>query len=275
MSGKEIRLSKLFNPKSGKSMIIPIDHGIVMGNPEGLEDPVKVLEKLVELKIDGVLIGVGLTKITSHLFKGKDAPARILTVDFPMMSTIPGEIGDIIDYEITSSVEFALKWDFNAIKVLFPWGLEKDVQMKVVKTTAYFAQECDKWGMPLMVEPVLMGNMIPVEKKKDPSMIEHASRIALELGADILKVPYTGEIERFSEFVKRIHLPVVILGGPKMDSVSDILRVAKESMLAGAKGTVFGRNVWQNPNMEKLIKALEDIVHRDEEVERTMKKYGL
>lgn len=275
MTGKDIRLSRLFNSRSKKSVIIPVDHGLVMGNVEGLEDPIEMLKKLVELNVDGVLLGPGIAKNTVELFFGKNVPARILTVDYPMMSVIPGEVGDVIEYDLISSVEFALKWNLDAVKVLFPWGLEKEIQLKVVKITAKLAKECDEWGMPFMVEPVLLGEKIPPEEKKNPSMIEHASRIALELGADILKVPYTGDLKEFSRFVDRVHLPVFVLGGPKMDSVNDMLKVAEDSMRAGAKGLVFGRNVWQNSNMEKIVMALKEIVHNDKKVEEVIQEYGL
>jgi len=275
MNGKEIRFSKLVNSKSKKSVIIPIDHGLVMGNVLGLENPFETLKKLVELNIDGILLTPGIMKTSSEFFRGKNMPARILTVDYPMMSVIPGESDNVIEYNLISSVEFALKWDCEAVKVLFPWGLEKEIQMKIVKLTAELAQKCDDWGIPLMVEPVLLGEKIPVEKKKDPSMIEHASRIALEIGADILKVPYLGEMNRFETFIKRIKLPVFVLGGPKMESVLDMLKVAEESIKAGATGLIFGRNIWQNPDMEKLIEGLKEIVHNNKSSEEVAEKYSI
>lgn len=275
MSAKDIRLSRLMNSESKKSVIIPIDHGLVMGNISGLENPFETLKKLVELNIDGILLSPGVMKNSSEFFRGKNMPARILTVDYPMMSVIPGESSDVIEYNLMSSVEFALKWDCEAVKVLFPWGLEKEIQMKIVKLTAELAQKCDDWGMPLMVEPVLLGEKIPPEKKKDPSMIEHASRIALEIGADILKVPYLGEVKRFEVFIKHVKLPVFVLGGPKMESVRDMLKVAEDSIKAGVTGLIFGRNIWQNPDMEKLIEALKEIVHKNKSSKEIIEKYSI
>ena len=275
MNGKRIRLSRLFNPKTGKTVIIPIDHGLIMGNIEGLSDPVRVLKDLIELEIDATLMSPGLGKISSDLFLGKNTPARILTVDFPLPSTTPGNFEDIISHEPAATVEFALRWGFDAVKILFPWCTDKEVLAKTIKLVSEFSEKCDVWGMPLMLEPVLWGISIPEEKAKDPALLENAARMAMEIGADIVKMPYTGDVSRFSEFVSSIHVPVVVLGGPRMKSVRDVLKVAEESIKAGAKGIVFGRNVWQNPSMKDLVKALEDIVHRGSTAEEVIEKYHL
>ncbi len=275
MSGKRIRLSRLFNPETGKTVIIPIDHGLIMGNIAGLSDPVEVLEDLIELEVDATLMSPGLGKITSDLFLGKSAPARILTVDFPLLSTTPGDFEDIISHEPAATVEFALRWNFDAVKVLFPWCTDEKVLTKTIKLVSEFVEKCDAWNMPIMLEPVLWGKSIPEEKAKDPALLEHAARMAMELGADIIKMPYTGDINRFSEFVRSIHVPVVVLGGPKMDSVKDVLKVAEESVKAGAKGIVFGRNVWQNPSMKELVKALKEIVHEGSTAEEVIERYNL
>ncbi len=275
MSGKQIRISKLFDSKSGNAVIIPIDHGLVMGSVEGLSDPVDVLEKLVKLGIDATLMSAGLAKITTELFEGKNAPAKILTADSPLISNVPGNFDGVLAHKPVATVEYAIRWGFDAVKVLFPWGSDKEIQAATIELTANFANECDRWGIPLMVEPVLWGKAIPKERQRDPKLIENAARIALELGADILKMPYTGDLQNFSKLIKDFHVPVVVLGGPKMESISDVLGVAKESIKSGAKGIVFGRNVWQYPAMDDLVYALQDIVHKNADVEEVIKKYNL
>ncbi|WP_036226422.1 class I fructose-bisphosphate aldolase [Mesoaciditoga lauensis] len=271
MNIKEFRISKLLNSKSGKSVVIPIDHGLVMGNITGLSNPIETLKKLIELKIDATLMSPGLAKITLELFASKDAPARILTMDIPLMSTIPGETGEVIGHETISTVEFAIKYGFDSVKVLLPWGEKENVQMESIRVVSRLATECDKWQLPLMVEPVLWGNAVPKEKKKDPTLIEHAARMALELGADILKIPYTGNQQEFKDLINSLRVPIFILGGPKMNEVIDTLKVAEESVRAGAKGVVFGRNVWQNSQMEMIIKSLQMIVHDDMDANEVIK----
>ncbi|PNR99622.1 hypothetical protein X927_05285 [Petrotoga mexicana DSM 14811] len=95
--------------------------------------------------------------------------------------------------------------------------------MESIEVVEKVANECDKWNIPLMVEPVLWGNSIPKEKKNDPELIEHASRMALEFGADILKIPYTGDETEFKELVNNLKVPVFVLGGPKMNDMEQPL----------------------------------------------------
>lgn len=275
MGIKDLRLSHILNPKSGKSVIIPIDHGLIMGNIAGLQDPLGTLENLIRLGIDATLISPGIAKITTDIFSSKDAPGRILTIDLPLSSTIPGESGNIIGHKIIANLEFALRNAIDVVKVLLPWGEKDSVQMESIEVVATVANNCDKWNIPLMVEPVFWTSHTSKEKKTSANLIGHAARIALELGADVLKIPYTGNILEFKELLNNLKVPVFVLGGAKMDSIEDILKIAKESIEAGAKGIVYGRNVWQNSKMESLINALKEIVHENASVDEVIKKHNL
>lgn len=275
MSAKQIRIARLLNPKSGKGVNIPIDHGSVMGSPPGLADPMAVLEKLIALGIDSTLMNPGFAKISEHLFENKMAPGRVLTSDLPLMCTVPGQSDMVMGQEQVASVEAAIRGGFDCMKVLLIWGIDPTTQMHSLKFIAQLAEECDKWQMPLMVEPVFWGPNIPVERRNDPELIEHGARIALEIGADILKMNYTGDMVTFKELIRRMKVPVMVLGGPKTESLRDVFVVARESIDAGAKAIVFGRNVWQHPQMDNVVQALQDIVHEDMDVDAAMDKRGL
>lgn len=270
MSGKQIRLSHLVNPTSRKSVTIPVDHGIALGSIPGLTEPLAVLARLIELGVDAVLLGPGLAKISTGMFERRDAPARILTVDYALFSSIPGRPAGASETGMISSVECALRYDCDCLKVVLVWGLERDKQLENLKLVGKLADECDKAGLPLMVEPVLWGDLIPREVKNDPELIEHAARIGLEVGADVLKIPYTGDPESFSRMVRRLSVPVMVLGGPKMGTSRDLLQIASDSIRSGAQGIVFGRNVWQSASMEPLVRALQDVVHLGADVDAAM-----
>jgi len=275
MGAKEIRIARLLNPESGKAVNIPVDHGSVMGNVPGLTDPVATLERLIELGIDSTLVNPGFAKITEHLFESKAAPGRVLTSDLPLMSCIPGAADGILGQEPVASVESAVRGGFDAMKVLLMWGMDEKIMMHSMRFIANLAEECDLWNMPLMVEPVLWGEQIPDEKRNDPELIGHGARIALEIGADILKMPYTGDQEGFADLVRRMKVPVMVLGGPKSESLRDVFVVARESIDAGAMGIVFGRNVWQHPQMDDVVRTLQDVVHKSMDVDTAMANHGL
>jgi len=275
MGAKEIRIARLLNPETGKAVNIPVDHGSAMGSVPGLTDPMAVLEKLIALRIDSTLLNPGFAKITEHLFENKMAPGRVLTSDLPLMSTIPGQSEGVMGQEPIANVETAVRLGFDCMKVLLIWGVDPALQMHSLKFIAQLAEECDRWEMPLMVEPVFWGPNIPAARRNDPELIEHGARIALEIGADILKMNYTGDLAGFKDLVRRVRVPVMVLGGPKADSLRDVFIVARECIDAGAVGVVFGRNVWQHPRMEDVVRALQDIVHKGMAVDAAMKNRGL
>jgi class I fructose-bisphosphate aldolase len=275
MNGKSTRISRLCNSTTGRSIIIPVDHGIAMGAIAGLRDPLDVLARLVALRIEGTLLTPGLWKVAGALFQGREAPARVLTADLPLLSALPGEPADVSESDVFVTTEFALRHAFDAVKVLLVWGLERDKQMSSLKMVGRMAEECDRCGLPLMVEPVLWGPGVPPERKNDPSLIESAARVALELGADILKIPYTGEVEPFGDIVRRLRIPVLVLGGPKMGGIRDVFQVARDSVRAGARGIVFGRNVWQHPSMDSVVRGLIDVVHDNVDVEVAIAKHDI
>ena len=275
MGAKEIRIARLLNPESGRAVNIPVDHGSVMGNVPGLTDPVATLERLIELGIDSTLVNPGFAKITEHLFESKAAPGRVLTSDLPLMSCLPGKQERVMGQEQVASVEAAVRGGFDCMKVLLIWGVEEKLMMHSLRFIAKLAEACDLWNMPLMVEPVNWGEQIPAEMCNDPGLIEHGARIALEIGADILKMPYTGDQEGFADLVRRVKVPVMVLGGPVSESLRDVFVVARESTDAGALGIVFGRNVWQHPRMDDVVRTLQDIVHRGMDVDAAMANHGL
>jgi class I fructose-bisphosphate aldolase len=272
----EKRVNRLFNCSNGRAIVIPIDHGFYRGNVKGLEDPYQLMESLIQEGVDATLMSFGMGKMTNNLFAAKNAPARILTIDYPLFSNIPGESQGVLDYSMCSTVEQALKWGFDCVKVLLVWGLKPDLQMKEIKCISSLVAECDQADMPVMMEPVFHGEYIPAEKKSDPKLIAHAARLALELGADVLKMPYTGDVNSFQTITNALHVPIVILGGPKMNSIADVFRVARESVEAGGRGVVFGRNVWGDQSiMVKMVRGLKDAVYNLDDPQTIVAKYGL
>jgi DhnA family fructose-bisphosphate aldolase class Ia len=88
-----------------------------------------------------------------------------------------------------------------------------------------------------------------------------ACRLAFEHGADLVKTYYTGSPDSFQYVIDNCPLPVLIAGGPKMDSTQEVLQVVDDAMAAGSAGVVFGRNIWQSSNMRGMIAAFQHIIH--------------
>ncbi len=105
-------------------------------------------------------------------------------------------------------------------------------------------------------------------------MVSHAARLGAELGADIIKTNYTGDVESFKAVVECCLAPVVIAGGPKAKTALDTLEMTKEAMQAGAAGLSIGRNVFQHENPTAIAQALVAIVHEGASVEAASKILG-
>ena len=97
-----------------------------------------------------------------------------------------------------------------------------------------------------------------------------ACRLAFEHGADVLKTYATGSAESFREVTRNCPNPVLIAGGAKMDSERAVLQVVRDTLDAGGRGVVFGRNIWQGPHPAKTIKALRHLIHDDGTVDDAM-----
>ena len=105
----------------------------------------------------------------------------------------------------------------------------------------------------------------------DVNVVKHAARVGAELGADIVKVNYTGSAESFKEVVDGCPVPVVIAGGEKTETDEQILQMVRGAMDAGAGGVSIGRNAFQHINPEKITRAIYNIVHHDYTVEKAVK----
>ncbi|GAF75206.1 unnamed protein product, partial [marine sediment metagenome] len=104
----------------------------------------------------------------------------------------------------------------------------------------------------------------------DPANVKHAARAGAELGADIVKVVYTGSIDSFAEVVRGCPVPVIIAGGEKMGSDKEIFEMVSDALKAGAAGVSIGRNAFQHKNPDKMVRALSRMVHENVDIEEAL-----
>jgi len=122
--------------------------------------------------------------------------------------------------------------------------------------------------MPLVAMMYSRGPKIKDEY--DVNNVKHAARVGAELGADIVKVVYTGSVESFKDVVNGCPVPVVIAGGPKMNSDEDIFKMVEGALEAGAAGVSIGRNAFQHKTPDKMVQALSKMVHKNASVEEAI-----
>lgn len=259
MNGAELRLGRLFDRESGRSFIVAFDHGTSLRVPPEVGKPLEVLENIVAGEPDGVLISPGMLKQAAHLFAFRGAPAAVLRADWAVLDErMKGDIGE--HYRVLCTPGDALALGAGAMVMYLIMGPEQGTMFSDnVRAIAEAAQEAQRVGMPFIVEATLWGSRMP--DRKDPDLLAYCCRIAAELGADAIKTEYTGDPETMAAVIDGCGVPVLTLGGAKGGSDEAVLEAARGAIEAGARGLIFGRNVWQADDPVKMSASLREAVH--------------
>ncbi|MFH1213184.1 MAG: hypothetical protein V1681_03795 [Candidatus Neomarinimicrobiota bacterium] len=263
ISGKTVRLNRLFNPSDGKAVCVAADHGWMSDPTPNVTNLRHILDEVVKGSPDGILVSYGTARRMSDLFTGKGSPALIIRADWMNMPRLdqPGGVLPVSEFQkkATSCAKDALRVGASAITIYYFVGYSADFEALNIEQDAVFAQECRRIGLPVIIEPMVVGKQIPDDQIADALIA--AARIAVELGADALKIPYTGDVISFRKLVEAAGVPVLVLGGVKFDDPADALRLVEEALQAGAHGTVFGRNVTMAADPRRMVADIGSLVH--------------
>jgi class I fructose-bisphosphate aldolase len=260
MIGKKIRLERILDRNSGKTVIIPMDHGISSGPISGLIDMKKTVAEVSEGGANAIVIHKGLVE-TGHRKRGKDLGLIIHLSASTSLSPDPhAKI-------LVCTVEEAMKLGADAVSIHVNIGADDEKEM--LRDFGKVSNDAKEWGIPLLAMLYTRGQKI--KNEYDAKVVKHAARVGAEIGADIVKVPYTGSPESFKEVVEGCFVPVVIAGGPQMETDRDVLIMVKGSMEAGGSGVSIGRNAFQHSKPSLIVKAISKIVHEDYSVNDALK----
>ncbi|MBI2183578.1 MAG: class I fructose-bisphosphate aldolase family protein [Thaumarchaeota archaeon] len=256
VSGKNIRLNRI--TASGRMICVPMDHGVSNGPLRGLD----TMDETIRLVEKG-----GATAILVHkgIIRTMGSPTQMGLIMHASGSTSLGLAPN--RKMLVSSVEEAVRLGADAVSVHVNVGCKEEPEM--LQDLGMIADSCDEWNMPLVAMMYPRGENI--KNPSDPATLAHAARIGSELGADIVKTPYSGDYESFRTVVKGCRVPVVIAGGPKSDTDRDVLEMAHGAVKAGAIGVTFGRNIFQHQTPDLIVKALSMIVMNESSVEDALK----
>lgn len=254
--GLRHRLSRIFDPRTGRTNMLAIDHGYFMGPTHGMEDPAAAVAPLVPYA-DALMVTRGLLRAT---LDPSIVPAVVLRV-----SGGPSVAGPALEDElITTSIEEAIRMDAAAMATQVFVGTAWERQ--TVGNLAALVNEASRYGIPVLGVTAVGKEL----GKQDLRYLKLAVRVCAEMGADFVKTYYT---DGFEEIVGSAMVPVVIAGGKKVETTRDALQLARDAVAAGAAGIDFGRNVWQDANPVAMIRALRTIVHHDTSVDEALSVY--
>ncbi|KAB2951587.1 class I fructose-bisphosphate aldolase family protein [Heliorestis acidaminivorans] len=251
-TGKQIRLQRLFKD-ARRLLIVPMDHGVTLGPVAGLIDIRTTTLQCFQGGADAVIVHKGLTKQLATVV-GVGYGEMILHLS---ASTSLGVSSH--RKEQVATVEEALRYGATAVSVHVNLGAPSEGAM--LREMGQVAEQCERWGMPLLAMMYVRdGNPT---SEFDPKKIKHAARVAEELGADLVKLNYSGSAQSFHEVTSSVQIPVLIAGGERMDSDEALYQTIDGAVKGGARGVAIGRNIFQHPQPAHLCQAIRLILDSD------------
>lgn len=247
------RLRYLFNRKTGHTFIVPMDHGIGMGPIPGLYDMRATVQQMAGTGVNAVVVHKGLVRTLVPCLHG--APDVGLIVHLCASTT---QAPDPNEKQLVCTVQEALALGADGISVHVNVGAATEGQM--LRDFAEVAEKCHDLNVPLLAMVYPRGPKLRVQFSE--AFNAHCARVAYEIGADLVKVQYTGSCDSFARVVQSVPIPVVIAGGPKMDTDREVLRMVWESLQAGGAGISIGRNVFGAQDIPGLCRALAGVIHQ-------------
>lgn len=247
MIGKSRRLSRLLVGEQKRCLLAPLDHGGWLGPVPGIDRPRGIVEAVTKGGANALLISPGFYRATAAVIP--PSVGIVLRV-----SLTAGLSDDGTQETPIASLDTALRMDADAIAVSVFFGRTGDVE--IYRWLAQLADASQAYDMPVVAEM-----MPPPDNFYDVKAIAHAARIGMELGADIIKTNYCGDIEAFRQVVSAVPVPIIVAGGPSSGSDdSSTIDVARDAIKAGAVGVAFGRRVWQAEDPEAVTRQLKEVV---------------
>ena len=248
MSGKIRRLNRLFVGEEKHCLLSPLDHGGWLGPVKGLDNPSWIVNEVVAGGANAVLASPGFIKSAS--------------------TSIPSTVGLVLRVSLTAglskqgtqetpiaTIDTAIRMDADAIVISVFFGRDGDID--IYQWLAAMIEECRPYEIPVIAE------MMPPENVAyEAKAIAHAARIGMEIGADVIKTNYCGNVEAFRQVVNSVPIPIIVAGGPKSSNEGDdaTAKMAKDAILAGAMGVAIGRRVWQSENPREVTRQVASVL---------------
>jgi 3-hydroxy-5-phosphonooxypentane-2,4-dione thiolase len=242
--GLDNRLARIFSPTTHNTVMLAVDHGYFMGPTNRLEDARRTILPLLP-HADALALTRGILRTC--------VPADSTT---PIVLRVSGGVtilkDDLSHEAVTTSVEEAVRLNVSAVAMSVFVGAPHEHETLVA--LGQLVNEAERYGMPVMAITAVGKEL----EKRDARYLALACRVSAELGAHIVKTYYC---DGFEKVVEASPVPLVVAGGPRLDSDRDALTLAYQAIAQGARGIDMGRNVWQSEHPVAKLRALRAIVH--------------
>ena len=254
MLGKEVRMSRLVNPKSNKMMAITVDHATSRGIAPltGLHHVQDTIDKIILGRPDAMTLTKGIAEHCMWNHAGEVAMLMKISNYSPVAPTKDTIFG---------TVDEAIRMGADAVSMgCMTLG---DFQGEQFEAIGRVSEECMRKGMPLIGHVYPKGESVKPEDRTAWENIAYCVRSACELGMDIIKTTYTGDPESMAKVVATVPstFRIVIQGGDACKTLDDYLQMTRDAMDCGVGGVTMGRSVWDYKDVTALVIALRYIIH--------------
>lgn len=243
--GMKNRLSQLIK-SDGRCLFMPIDHGYFQGPTRKLEKPGETVKPLLPY-CDALFVTRGVLRSSINPENTKPIILRVSGG-----TSMVGQ--DLANEGITTSAQEAIRLNVSAVGISVFVGT--DYENQSLLNLSKLVDWGEDYGIPVMAVTAVGKEL----EKRDARYLALCSRIAAELGARVVKTYWC---ENFDKVVDGCPVPVVMAGGPKVDTEREVFDFVHDGIQKGAVGVNLGRNIWQNEHPVPMIRALRAIIHDD------------
>lgn len=244
--GMKNRMARLIQP-DGRALFLPIDHGYFQGPTRKLEEPGKTIEPLLPY-CDAIFVTRGVLRSAIDPDNTKPIILRV--------SGGTSMVGkDLANEGITTSIEEAIRLNVSAVGISIFVG--SDYEHQTLLNLAKLVDEAERYGIPVMAVTAVGKEL----EKRSARYLALACRIAAELGAKVVKTYWCDD--GFEKVVRGCPVPVVMAGGPQVETELEVFEFVYDGIQKGAIGVNLGRNIWQNDFPVAMIRAIRAIVHEN------------
>jgi DhnA family fructose-bisphosphate aldolase class Ia len=257
--GKAIRLKRILRRDRG-TLVVAFDHALVLGPISGTLDPGHQIRRFVEARADAILLNLGNFRYFADVGSSDGVPGLIARLDWTTAFNDAAKACPRgFQTCLVAHPEEALRAGADAVITFLTVGSgDAEFEKREIERVGSVARSCEHLGLPLVVESIARGAQ--VENPRDRQWLMLHTRIAAELGADLIKTENASDPENLRSVIAACPVPILVLGGSRTGSDDDVLNTVRGIMQSGAAGVFFGRNIFQSDNMAELLRRVRSVL---------------
>ena len=263
--GKRIRLNRIFAHPSGRLCSVAVDHfmGYQRDLPTGLQHMQSTLGEIMAARPDAVTMHKGIATSCWEPYAGQ--------VPLIIQASLIRPDDSCFEFAVTPEEVLNLGADAFAVAAFVRGASEA----KYLRAVADFVRQSAQIELPLIchIYPRYVDD--PPRISYEPEDIAWAVHCASEVGADVVKVPYCGDVAAHAQIVADCPVPVVAAGGPKTSTQEEALAMMADVVRSGARGATIGRNIWGFDNVTASVNAFKAVIHDGCSASEAMHRAGL